>query len=128
MGDATPRAFEGNQSGSNVLSFKYPSVRNPLIGWVSAYRGSPEQKEERMRSKDRFLSKNKQAFKVILRNLKRRGTLEPAQVEGIDRVLENLKSLAHSLDTSDVRRARVLLDEISKGLVTTFVHLEGKGE
>jgi hypothetical protein len=74
------------------------------------------------------LSKSIQAFQILLGNLKRDGALEPAQIEGIDRVLEQIKALAHSLDTSDVRRARVLLDEISKGLVMTFIHLEGKGE
>jgi flagellin-specific chaperone FliS len=81
-----------------------------------------------MRSKNGLLAKNIKAIRVTLLNLKRRGTLEPVQIEGIDRVLELVKALAHSLDTSDGRRARAQLEEISKWLVKTFTHLEVGGE
>lgn len=81
-----------------------------------------------MRSKHGLFTKNIKAIRVSLRNLKSRGTLETGQIEGIDRVLELLRALAHSLDTSNDRRARAQLEEISKWLVKTFIHLEADGE
>ena len=71
-----------------------------------------------------FEAKSIQAFQRLLGGLNSKGTLDSVQMEGIEKMLKQIKALARSLNTSDDQKVKVLLDEIFQGLVQAFVRWE----
>jgi hypothetical protein len=66
-------------------------------------------------------TKNFRSIDSVLTELKDHETLEPVQVQGIAKATKLLEALSRSLQSSNKRKSRELLNEISKVLVKAFV-------